>query len=363
MPKSLNAPKNPEFLAGTVAAMRLLSGERQPQNQLEREILAQLQALQLKPEVAKRIVAAFDAKPQADAQHLLGRFADKNHALERMVPSAPPNVVIRDHRSGASSGGAASTASTSRMGPASDVVGPLSEEATRDGRLPGIRYTVRYKGLWCQEETDGPGSDEIYIITSGLTINNDVNAVIETLTHPMGTDESHYSDVDSLEERVGPVAAVYTGSPDTLSLAVVVMEHDYGDPNHYRDEVKTFVDGGIALATYLWGPAAVLAYFKDNIVDAINWILGTGDDVISSEVVTWERPALEALAVQTPGYYQGWKREVVASPFGPPTLGPLVNIQTGLLINFVTEHHGDGSKYVVAFDIERDPPRPPPIIL
>lgn len=231
------------------------------------------------------------------------------------------------------------------------------------GEEGGIRYTIRYKGLWCQEETNGPGSDEIYVITSGLAINKSVNSTLETLSHPKGTQSMYYGDVDSLEERVGPVAVVYTGSPDTLSLAVVVMEHDHGDPNHYRDEVETFVGGVIALATYLWGPAAALAYFKDNIVDAINWILGTSDDVISSKVMTWERPELEQLALQSPGYHQGWKREVIPSPFGPQTFGPLVNISTGLLIHFVTEHQGDGSNYVVGFDIERDPPRPPPIIL
>ena len=237
----------------------------------------------------------------------------------------------------------------------------MSEEATIDGTLPGIRYTVRYKGLWCQEETNGPGSDEIYIITSGISINNDVNNVVGTLRHPMGTQDKYYGDVDSLDRRVGPVAVVYTGSPDTLSLAVVVMEHDEGDPDYYRDEVKTFVDGAIALATYLYKPAAVLAYFKDNIVDAINWILGTGDDVISSEVATWERDALEDLAMQTPSEYQGTKRELVST--NPPILGPEVNVPTGLFVHFVTNHHGDGSKYVVGFDIERDPPRPGPVIL
>jgi len=359
MPHALKAPKNPEFLADTVTALRLLSAERQPQNPLEREILAHLQALQLKPEVAKRIVAAFDARPQADRQHLLGRFAEKNHALEGARRSAPPEVVVRDHRSGASSGGTTGTASTSRVGPAMDVRAPLDGERTVDGVAPGIRYTVRYKGLWCQEETNGPGSDEIYVITSGVAINSSTNRTLETLSHPLGTQSSQYGDVDSLEERLGPVAVVYTGSPDTLSLAVVVMEHDYGDPNHYRDEVKVFVDGAIALATYLWGPAAALAYFKDNIVDAINWILGTGDDVISSEVVTWERPELEALAVSQPVFYQGTKLQVTTNPFVPTP----VNIQTGLLIHFFTEHHGDGSKYMVGFDIERDPHRPDPIIL
>lgn len=364
MPGSLSAPKNPEFLVGTVAAMRLLSGERQPQTPLEQEVLRRLQALKLKPEVAKRLVAAFDVKPEGDRQRLLGQFADKSHALKGMSAFAPAHVELRDHRNGASSGGASGGMSTARTAAAAGTAGPLSEEATIDGTLPAIHYTIRYQGLWCQEETDGPGSDEIYVITSGLSINNSINHEVETLRHPLGTQSSHYKDVDSLEKRIGPVAVVYTGSPDTLSLAVVVMEHDYGDPDHYRDDVKTFVDGAIAFATYVWGPAAVLGFFEDSIVDAINWILGTGDDVIDSQVVSWERPALEALAVQTPGEYQGTKRESIPSPTGGlPTFGPVVNAPTGLFVHFVTKHRGDGAEYVVGFDIVRDPPRPDPIIV
>ncbi|MFT3897475.1 MAG: hypothetical protein QM719_07245 [Thermomonas sp.] len=366
MPKSLSAPKNPEFLVGAVAAMRLLSGERQPRNQPEQEVLARLQSLDLKPEVAKRLVAAFDARPEADRRNLLGRFADKSHVLEGMAPSASPNVVVRDHRNGASSGGTTDAASTSRTGSASGTVGPLSGEATRDGVLPGISYTVRYQGLWCQKEThpDLPGSDEPYVITSGIAINNGVNATIDTLVHPFNTHDKYYDDVDSQEARVGPVAAVYRGSPDTLSLAVVLMEHDEGKPDYYRDEIDTFVKGAIAVASKYWPPAAVLSFFKDNIVDAINWVLDTGDDVISSEVAVWERSALEALAIQTPGEYQGTKRELIPSPTGGfPTYGPVVNAPTGLFVHFVTKHHGDGAEYVVGFDIVRDPPRPGPVIL
>ena len=382
MPRTLSAPKNPEFLVGTVAALRLLSGERQPGDPLEQEVLAHLQKLQLKPEVARRIVAAFDAKPQADRQHLLGRFADKSHALESIRSAiAPSEAVVRDHRGdapsgdagessmatardhrrGASDGSAASGGSTSRTWPGSEIVGPFSEEMST-GAAPSIRYTIRYKGLWCQKETHSylPGSDEIYVVTSGLAINKGVNTPVGALTHPVNTHDGYYGDVDSEEGRAGPVAAVYSGNPDTLSLAVIVMEHDYGDPDYYRDEVNTFVTAAIAAAAKLYPPAALLALFKDNIVDAINWILDTEDDSLDTEVVTWERDALEALAIQTPGPYLGTKYEMLGFP---PRPGPLEYIDTGLYQHFVTKHRGDGSEYVVCFDIERDPPRPPPIIL
>lgn len=362
MPTALRAPKNPEVLVGTIAAMRLLSGERQPGTPLERQMLDELRKLQLKPEVARRIVAAFDAKPDADRRRLLGRFADRSHTLKGMTPASSPGSDVRDHRRGASSAGTAGSTSTSRTVPATDNVGPLGETLTIDGRPGGIRYTVRYLGLWCQKETAGLGSDEIYVITSGLAINKGVNASVRALSHPMGTQQDYYGDVDSGERRLGPVAVVYTGSPDTLSLVVTVMEHDYGDPDHYREQVQTFVDGAIALASYLYPAAgAVLAYFKDNIVDAINWILGTGDDLISSEVATWERDALEALAILTPGEYQGTTQALVTT--SPPTSGPVVNVPTGLFAHFVTRHRGDGADYIVGFDIDRDPPRPPPIFL
>lgn len=354
MSSSLSAPKNPEFLVGTIAGLRLLSGEQQPRNQMEREILAELQSARINPDAAKSVVVEFDAKPQADRQRLLGRFADESVSLESLAASRH-RVRVREGRGGASSGGnAASSASSSHAGGAAGNVGPMSEVATT-GTSPGIRYTLRYKGLWCQEETTGPGSNEFYVITSGVAIVDHANRALETLSHPMGIQEDYYGDVDSLEERLGPVVVVYDGSPDTLSLAVTLMEHDYGDPNRYRDKIKATVHAAITVLGYFFPPALVLTYFEENIVDFINWIFGTGDDVISTEVMTWERPELEALAVQTPGFYQGWKLESI--------VGPRVNVPTGLLVHFVTKHHGDGGECEVGFDIERDPPRPDPVIL
>jgi hypothetical protein len=382
MPKSLSTPKNPEFLLGTIAALRLLSGERQPANQVEQETLTRLRARGLKPEAVKRIIAAFDAKPAPDRQRLVELFVDERHALERMAGSAPTVPVVRDHRGDAphgaassdasgnvavrdhrhaSSEGAAGTASSSHAGHMEGTVGPLNDERMATDVPPGIRYTVRYKGLWCQEETDGLGSDEIYVITTGVAINKGDNVNIGALAHPVNTSDGYYGDVDSRNVRAGPVAVVYTGSPDTLSLAVTVMEHDYGDPDYYREEVNTFVEAAIAVASRWVPPVALLAFFKDNIVDAINWILGTGDDSLGTEVAIWERDALEALAILTPGPYLGTKRELVS--ISPPKYGPIEYIDTGLYQHFVTKHHGDGSEYVVCFDIERDPPRPGPIIL
>jgi hypothetical protein len=350
MPNPVTPLKNPEFLVGTVIAFRLLTGERQPQSPLERDILAHVRTLNLDTNAAKRIVAAFDGKPKADRSRLLGRFGENDITLDHVA-----EVVARDHRDGASSHETEGTAaSTARVMGTSGVRGPLSEEATT-GRSPGIRYTIRYQGLWCEEETNGPGSDEIYIITSGLEINNSVNTAVAALTHPMGATKDYYEDVDSLEKRIGPVAVVYTGSPDTLSLVVVVMEHDYGDPNHYRDDINTFVTAAIALGSKLSPWVSILYLFKDNIVGFINGIFGTGDDVISTEFVKWERDELEALAVQTPSEYQGWKLQY---PFGPR-----VNVPTGLFVHFFTKHRGDGAEYEVGFDIDRDPPRPPPVIL
>ncbi|MCA0393150.1 MAG: hypothetical protein LCH70_03350 [Proteobacteria bacterium] len=357
MTRKLSAPQNPELLVGTVAAMRLLSGERQPQNQLERETLAELQALRLKPEVARRIVAAFEAKPRRDRRRLLGRHADKSLALGDMAPPAEPHTPTRSRRGELPSASAPEAGPSSRSGPASEHVGPLSGERST-GEAPSIRYTIRYLGLWCQKETVPPGlvpddwgADEIYVVTSGLAINKGVNSAVGVLTHPINTHPKYYEDVDTHEERIGPVAAVYSGNPDTLSLAVVVMEHDYGNPDYYRDEIEAFVSGAVALASRFWPPAVVLALFKDNIVDAINWILGTGDDVISSEVVTWERRDLEAQVSQTPAYYHGTRGGALFT--------------THLFTHFVTKHRGEGAEYVVGFDIERDPPpnRPPPIIL
>jgi hypothetical protein len=199
--------------------------------------------------------------------------------------------------------------------------------------------------MFCAAETDWDGasnSDEIYIISSAVHIAPDGANVIRTERHPV--DRSHYEDVDNREARLGPVAATWRGTED-VSLTVVVFEHDYGDPNKYRDEVNTFVKGAIAILSKWYPPAIVLEALSETITDGLNWLLDTGDDLIETKTVLLPQSRMEEFAGISQSFY-----------FHPP--GSQTPQTTDLMNHFLTVHKGDGATYLCGFDIAREPPLP-----
>ena len=104
---------------------------------------------------------------------------------------------------------------------------------------PDQQFRLTYKGLYCKEETNWDGatnSDEIYLITTVIGVDDNGQNVVRTERHPLTT--TCYSDVDTGESRVGPVAAVWQGKNEPISLMVHCFEHDYGDPNKYKAEIE-----------------------------------------------------------------------------------------------------------------------------
>ncbi len=364
MARTLSAPRNLGLFGGIITALRLLSGERQPQNDEERTLLQALSAQDVNPDVARRMVGTLDAVPAAERLRLLGSIANAPFILpgtpiENTEKRARERLHqrLRDHRR---SGGAA------HAGGAAGIPGTVGELPTETDpwpdRDPSVRYTIRYVGLFCQNETDGPGSDEIYVLTSAIHINDGQNVVTNAIRNPVNyPDGAYYGDVDREEGREGPVTAAWSGNPDTVSLVVVVMEHDQGDPDAYRDEIDLAVKAAIAVATRLYPPAAVLALVEEQIVDVINWLFGTDDDIISTETVVLERAQLEDYARQSRAYYMGTKTEVVLGGGGGfgggfGTITTTSPLTTHLFQHFVTKHYGDGAEYVIGFDVLRDPP-------
>lgn len=343
MRRMLRAPKNPDLLGRVVAALRVFSGQREPANTLERGINVDLAGRQINPLVTQRLIATFDAMPQAAKRRLLGDigFATFVGALEVLTPDVPP------------------VTSTVPVGPL--VNGPLSEELSRDPGAPTFaKYTLRYQGFFCEEDSSwdgGSGSDEIYfVISSVLASTNAVN----TLRHPLGH-ENYYGDVDTDEARIGPVAVVWEGNTDVVSLVVTAFEHDQGDPDIYRDEVDALVKATIAVVSTLYPAAAVIALFNESIADLINWLLGTGDDLVSVEIVVLPRAVLELYAGHGRGpYIAKVKRPSIRN--GQIAWG-YQSLVTDLLYHFTTVHKGGGGHYVACFDVERDPPLPGPVIL
>jgi hypothetical protein len=161
-----------------------------------------------------------------------------------------------------------------------------------------------------------------------------------------------YDDVDDGEERIGPVAACWDGNSDPVSLTVVVFEQDDGDPDKYKDEVDALVKAAIAALVYVYPVLAPLELLSGTIADAVNWLLDTEDDVISTQTVVLPRAMLELYSTQGyQAFYQGYRLD--ASHF--PNLA-VVPVTTHLPYHFLTEHKGDGADYICGFDVIRDPP-------
>jgi hypothetical protein len=143
---------------------------------------------------------------------------------------------------------------------------------------------------------------------------------------------------------------------------IAPLRHDEGDPNAYRDEIDAAVKAAIAVATRFYPPLAVLALVEEQIVDFINWLIDTGDDLISTETLVLSRADLDNYSKQSRTYHMGTKVTISGSGLG--TLITVTPLTTQLFQHFVTKHNGEGAKYVVGFDVLREPPLDsPPIFL
>lgn len=351
MRRLLQAPRNPEMLGRLIAALRVFGGQRQPKNELERSINEALRAQKLAPAAVNRMVGTFDSISKSARVTLLGKIAAPDFVAAARVeePTVAPLVTPFPATAFISSSG---------------LLGALSEVLSRNPDVtPLPLYTVRYQGLYCQKEMSwdqGSWDDEVYLITSAVHIDADGNNIVRTERHPATQDESFYDDVDSGEERIGPVAAVWQGNSDPVSVTVVVFEHDQGDPDAYKEEIDTLVKAAIAILSKIYPPAAVLALISDTITDGINWLIDTDDDIISTETVVLPRVLLELYSTQGfHSFHFGQRLDI--SHFPQITIVP---VTTHLLYHFITTHRGGGANYVVGFDVARDPPLqlPQPIL-
>jgi hypothetical protein len=161
---------------------------------------------------------------------------------------------------------------------------------------------VHYTGLYCFGETDwdqASDSDEPYVIVSVST--------------PQIGDTKRtgvYDDVDA-SEACPDSLEIYRGRPYGINIGSVLMEHDFGDPNKYKDEVQQVVMGVHAAGTAALGliPGAgpviaaiagpALGTLMPSIGGAINDALNWGDDRIGESTVTLSARQLVLLAART----------------------------------------------------------------
>lgn len=174
---------------------------------------------------------------------------------------------------------------------------------------------VHYTGLHCFGETDwdqSSNSDEPYVIFA-----------LSTPKAAWGVTSRIYDDVDAKESRPD-LLELYRGRPYGLNVGIVLMEHDFGDPNRYRDQVVSVVKGVHAAGTValglipvvgpiiasVAGPAlgALMPGLGGALSDAFDW----GDDRIGSATVTLTARDMVLLAARTSNTTYGpigFKRE------------------------------------------------------
>jgi hypothetical protein len=287
--------------------------------------------------VARAVVANFDRLTPSRRRQALGPFEGTRAApAAATVPGAflpgTPIVALRLPRT--------TTHGSPTTSPGVDT----------GGGTPVRSYRLEYVGFHCEHERGDPGwSDEVYVITSVVTIEANGDNTIRTEKHPV--DQVEYGDVDLMETRLGPRASCYQGRNSVVSLTVVAFERDFGDPDRYRDEVDVLVTAAIlALAYYsVIGAGAVLILDRLSglITDGLNWLLGTGDDQVdTAQIQVFDLPAIEALG-------RLGKRRYISHV---NILGTDHPVTTDLASHVVSVHRGGGAVYVFGFDWVRDPP-------
>jgi len=306
----LNRPtRDPEVVALGILALRSYAAGTPSETQFVQEISNTLRDLDVSTATAARLIANFDEISPSIRRQEFGSLGLSDAELPANVNpgSRTSNALARREvlRPGAVAplgaaidvDGAAgvSAADVSAAGISADGIG---EAGDGDLILAPERFTISYQGMHCVDETgaDFLGSDEIYILTSAVHINPNGTNVVRTERHPLnGNSAGVYGDVDSHETRIGPVASCWSARVDDMqqgmSLTTVVMEHDQGDPDAFRDEVDSAVKLAIAAATYFFPPGgALLALVEASglITDIFNWLLGTGDDEVGTVTVVLE---------------------------------------------------------------------------
>jgi hypothetical protein len=344
-------PRDPEALAATIAVLRAFS-EEAPRNDLETEAASSLRASGADREAARRLIGNFDRINPAVRRRALGEFADRPLQVVPELQSRRVEEALRVGRerlrgTRVVEGGTPTASSGSRVldDARADIDERMStgEEATAEETTYGIKYI----GMVCEKETTWDGfsnSDEVYFITSAVTVDSQLNNTVRTEKHPV--DSHHYQDVDAHEVREGPEAQCWGGSLFPVSLTTVAFEHDYGDPDKYRDEVDALVKAAIIAAGLIFGlgagTTALLEALSGTITDAVNWVLGTADDEIGiPQTYVFTQAEFEAAGASNQFYYNYQDGAQLR--------------QTNLIGHLFSSHSGSGARYTLGFRFERAP--------
>lgn len=344
---TLRRPANPEATGMLVNLLARYADNVADKTDLDRAVEKALKNTPGSRETARKMVNGFNARPLAQRQAAFGNLA--TISTQKFSPAQYESAFKRAFRAKAANLARTNTAlpmensANSRTAkdrqqqqntlghvyrefeaPLGQPQSKRSQAATRSVQAASI-VTMRYVGLYCYDEMTwdrGSNSDEIYILTSAVYIHNG-QVVTNTLKHPVT--QSYYGDVDRKESRYGPLAPIYYGSGNDVSIITTVMERDDGDPNAAREYVDAVVKAGAAVALYYGVP--IPSELQNIVGDAINALLGTGDDTIATSYSTLYANDLE--------YYAG---------------APWLQFK-GHNYNGFSRHDGGGARYYVFWDV------------
>lgn len=334
--RTLIRPSSPEAFAFVVHALARYATDAPNRTQVEARVAAALGDTDQRRAVARKLVDRFRRVPADRRRHLFGALAEPNVTafpetrFETAIRSIPAAQDIVEHR---------------------DDVGlaPLPDSSLND------RYTLIYRGLYCQDDTNEGwglgGPDEPYVITSVAEITRDGQNVVRTERHPIGSPK-HYSDLSDGKFRDGPLAACHGPAlPNDISLTCTFFEQDYGDPDEYKDEIDLIVTAALAIAIFYYGGAgtkAILAAIKPLMVELINWLLPTADDELGRQDLVILNGRFRRYGFEAPREFVG-KRAMLFPSF------QFVEVPTPILHNFAVENKGGGAHYFACFSVKRWP--------
>jgi hypothetical protein len=149
---------------------------------------------------------------------------------------------------------------------------------------------IEFAGFHCfgeQQSSIGDlGADEPFLAVKVAPLNpkadnpTEIDGIWTTVLPADG--RSAYENVDS-GDTVADTQPVYIGRATPLVVQAHLFEHDEGDPNAFRDEIKTAVAAAGAVVAAFVPAASAVALNPDvqaTLTTIINGIAGTGDDVI-----------------------------------------------------------------------------------
>ena len=163
------------------------------------------------------------------------------------------------------------------------VVGPPFSIAGSGLAIQMPEIALRYVGFRCFGVTDGPGNDEP-VFTFG---------VVPTVVESKRVEQRVYADIESGSSHPDSVE-LYRGRPLGAAFSTLLVEQDDGDPKRFRSVVESAVNSAgqkttAALATVpaVGAALAIVAQIVSVVAlpaltDALNSLLGSGDDTIGS---------------------------------------------------------------------------------